>query len=511
MSLAPILQVSAGNISTGALPRDPKAPELLVAINTCPVPPGEDVPQLDPGQASSVEAILAQIWKRLTGGLDYVWQSPDGHHPEWEPRAESPAPAPGAGPAPSADEIRAEESWARCCSELLDLTPYGAARSYGGGKEDVDFYDAFQSKNPVVPILMACQQLCTYAIMSRGYSPLEMSWKPKGQKKATVGVSAGNNGHLAHLFLGGWDTRRQFADIEQALGRAAGGLTPGSIFAFLPESEDNEQRQGAHVVFVLRIARSVGKVQFLDTGAARTSSDVNRSSEGMSNHVMKTFEGGNYDNMLVKGTVQVSSNTVPYVGLGVLKPREAALMESSVMQARKARPLGIARLAIFRRPAKKTPVAEEDILYVSPRLSMHDAASEDNFYLSRYLWSLRAMPGYQNLQAIWQFRIPQHEFVDKMMAPTRDVPLSKIWMKGAPLEQALYMTVEQSGKAVCISRYRSVLQPDRSTKIVQEPESGLTLYAAVKQRLDATPPGEAFVSGALTGALSLPHDYFKPW
>ncbi|MCC6557527.1 MAG: hypothetical protein IT372_31635, partial [Polyangiaceae bacterium] len=85
MSLAPILQVSAGNISTGALPRDPKAPELLVAINTCPVPPGEDVPQLDPGQASSVEAILAQIWKRLTGGLDYVWQSPDGHHPEWEP------------------------------------------------------------------------------------------------------------------------------------------------------------------------------------------------------------------------------------------------------------------------------------------------------------------------------------------------------------------------------------------------------------------------------------------
>lgn len=517
MSLTPILQVSAGNLSTGALSRDPKAPELLVAINSCTVPPGEDVPQLDPGQASSIEAILAQIWKRLTGGLDHVWQSPDGHDPEWEPRPESAASAPGAAPAPSAQEIRAEEGWARWCSELLDLTPYGGARSYGGGigREDPDFYSAFKSPNPVVPITMACQQLCTYAILSRGYSVLDIGWKPPpspGQKKndAIVGVTAGNNGHLGHLFLGGWDKDPQFADIGRALGRAAGGLTPGSIFAFLPKSEGNKQLEGAHVVFVLRIAKSVGKVQLLDTGAAQR----NRSSDGgMFNYAMRKFDGGNYDNMLVEGTVQVTSKgtPVPYAGLGVLKPTGAPLMEQAVMQARRARPLGIARLAIFRRPAEKQRVADKDILYVSPRLPMHDPASEHNFYLSRYLWALRTMPGYDNLQAIWQFTLPLRELAGDMTAATRDVPLSKIWPKEAPLSQVLYMTVEKTGKASCMSRFKAKLLENRKTIAVEDPEGALRDYGAVKRKLDETPPGKAFVSGAVAGIINLPHDYFKPW
>lgn len=527
----PPLQVSPGNLSTAAPPRDPRAPELLVAINTCDVPPGEVVPQLDPNQASSIEAILTQLWKRLTGGLDHVWKSPDGHDPEWEPRPADPPPAPGAGP--TDDPVAIEEGWARWCSELMDATPYGAARSYRDKHlEDADFFEAFMSDNPVAPILMACQQLCTFALLSRGYTLLEVSGKPPEKRrppggqpvKPTCGVSAGDNGYLGHLFEGGWDQSPKHASIAQALARAPGGLTPGSIFGFKPNGEG--QKQGSHAVFVLRIARSVSKVQFLDTGAVLTSSTgINRSSQGPANNAMKGFGGGNYDDALFDGTLRVSTRDngvetpVPFVGLGVLKPPPASTMAAAVTRARRARPLGIARLAIFKRPPRNKAVEDRDILYVSPRLPMHDPTALHNFYISRYLWSLRAMPGYQNLQAIWEISIPRDDFIEGLLHPTRDVPLSQLWKAGSQSRAVLWMTVEDTGMARCLARYKSRLikkmKPDGTIEDVtiedQDPQNALNPYRAVINRLQRTKPGEDFLSGALQGSLDVPHPMFERW
>jgi hypothetical protein len=225
---------------------------------------------------------------------------------------------------------------------------------------------------------------------------------------------------------------------------------------------------------------------------------------------MHGFRAGNYDNRLVDHKVQVFTNNQPvrYVGLGVLKPTGADRTIEGVTRARKARPLGMARLAIFKRPPSGSPVQDQDILYVSPRLLMHDTASMQNFYISRYYWSLRAIPGYQNLQAIWEISVPQVEFFDTMLDATRDVPLSRLWTRGAQSRWVMWITVNDLGLSRCLARYTSVsVDTDKDN---MELTAGHHLYSAIKKRLGATPPGEDFVSPALAGTIN-PPAYFQRW
>src|SRR5690554_3411411 len=62
--------------------------------------------------------------------------------------------------------------------------------------------------------------------------------------------------------------------------------------------------------------------------------------------------------------------------------------------------------------------AEEDwLLYASPLLPMWEAAPTANYSISRYLWSLRDLPGGENVQAFWFFYVPQRELAEVMLEP----------------------------------------------------------------------------------------------
>jgi len=202
------LQIAAGANNACAVTPNPVAPEFLVSLNTC-TPPDPDQPQMTEN-AKTIEAILVQIVARLGGKLDPIWNGPNGHDPYWQTRSAC---------TPEENErIQVEEEWARWCTELQAGTVYGTATGYGPTMTDVFFYKAFHDSNPVVPVRMACQQLCTYPYYSRGLT------FDKVQGGGSYGVTAGPNGYLSALFKGKWDQNGKYANIPAAFGRPAGPM-----------------------------------------------------------------------------------------------------------------------------------------------------------------------------------------------------------------------------------------------------------------------------------------------
>lgn len=524
-------QATAGQPTVLSPPHDPKAPQLSVALNTSPVPPKEDVPELDVDKAATVGKILEQIHGRLVGGLGPVWEGPNGHDLEWDvPKADSKDP--NADVSGASAQLVAEETWARFCSEMMLGATYGTSSFYGSKPywKDQDFFKFFVSDNPVVPLAMACQQLCTFALLSQGRLLVELT------SKGNVGVSAGSNAYLPWLYDGPWDKSVKYSNLAAAVKRKAlpeRGLTPGSMFGWSPGGKG--QQEGSHVVFVLRIAASVEKVQFMDTGAVTASAQkmvgdklksysVPRSGlaeDGGSPYSMRNLGvAGNYDDGLFAGqigvTIPKTGEAIPFVGLGVHKPLSAKVIITGVSLARRARPLGVARLGIFKRPASAGGTLDPDaVLYVSPTLQMHEGDT-DNFYISRYLWSLRAIPGYKDLQAIWQISTPLHESVNALRDPTRDVPLKTIFAKTTPeLRHCIWLTVERDGRVTYLARFKTETYKDEKSgetraRDATEPGNALGRYGALINKLKTMAHGEHYVSSALGPLDSIP-SYFKPW
>lgn len=538
---------ASGQTNTLSPPYGPRAPQLAVAVNTC-TPPEKEQKSLAADAATTITEILKQICSRLKGGLDPVWKGSDGHDPEWEPQTSK-----------TKDEnalIEAEEKWARLCSELLVGVTYGSINNYGAQAPGVASYDdtecfrLFWTSDPVIPIYLACQQLCTYALMMRGFSTYDLSGhakagsgkddqkpdekkaeeKPKEKKKGekgaekkaggSIGVSAGNNGTLDHMFQGGWDPKPAFANIEEALKRKQGSLTPGSLFGFLPPG--GGQPQGSHVVFVLRSAPSVRKVQFIDTGAVRDGSGLpGRSLPGIVPASMSHLPAGygNYDDRLFGGTISVTASNVPvpFVGFGALKPANPADLERGIAQGRLVRPLGFARLALFKRSAKPS---DKDILYVSPLVTMYEPGPNANYAPSRYLWSIRQNPAYDVIQALWILRIPQNALAVEMIRGGRNKSPAEL-MKAAnnkALKTAIWYTDESDG---CVYMYRrhkteSYIDKDekdtaKKTKVrdaYEGPRQGNPL-AEITKKLESLDPFVDYVSPSIQGKIDIP-DYLKP-
>lgn len=515
------LQVASGQQNACAVTADPVAPEFLVSLNTC-TPKEKPQPSMDPMDAATVQAILDQVVARLNGPLDAIWNGCDGNHPEW-------APKPTSTPAQKAS-IEADEIWARWCTELMVGTGYGGTPEYGSGIfNDEKFYRAFAASNPVVPVKMACQQLCTYAYYSRGWTFDEV------QGNGLYGVTAAQNSHLDKLFESGWDTDAAYRVVKAGFGRAKGPTSPGTLLAFRPiekEKDDKKkQKPGSHVVFILRVAPRISKAQFFDTGAA-LEPDTKRSKTGVAPLAAKNFNGGNYDNRLFEDEVNVRIvPDVRYVGIGVLKPKPPGEITAAVAKARRVRPLGFARLAVLKR---RTGGAYEksDILYVSPRVWMHDPSSDANYYISRYLWSLRQTPGYENVEVLWQISHPQDvaasqgskdgkvkpspgdPFATKAFEAARTTPLKDVWgpKKRSNYSTFLTMSNDASVGGPAVMRQRIKLKPVKDGQILVE-EGDLAKYHAVVeyrfQRIDEkkkTPPQPVSISG-LMGTLQAGEDY----
>jgi hypothetical protein len=457
------LQIAAGVNNACAVTPDPVAPEFLLSLNTC-TPPGKPQPSLDPTSVKTVEAILEHIVRRLNGPLDPIWDGPDGHDAYWEPRT-------GCTPEENG-RIQADEEWARWCTELMVGTGYGSTTEYGSASfSDRKFFAAFGTENPVVPVKLACQQLCTYAYYSRGWTFEEV------QGNGYCGVTAAQNTHLNHLFEGGWDANPTYREVHAGFTRANGPTSPGTILAFRPKDVDGVggQRPGSHVVFVLRVAAGVLQAQLLDTGAALEVNQA-RSKARLTPPAARHFVGGNYDNRLFSGDVNVRAIPgVMYVGIGVLKPKSPGQILAAITAARRARPLGFARLAILNRRVGGA-YEKDDILYISPRVWMHDASGSANYYISRYLWSLRQTPGYENLEVLWQISHPQDvpptlpskdgkvkaqpgdPFATNAFTAARTVPLKDIWGPKNRTNYSTFLTMSNEsspgGPAVLLHRIK---------------------------------------------------------
>jgi hypothetical protein len=187
------------------------------------------------------------------------------------------------------------------------------------------------------------------------------------------------------------------------------------------------QVSGSHIFAVLRrwkLADGTQGFQVLDTHAPTDKAQKPGQKPGEA----KLREYGMWDRTSYNGIfcgeakrrVGAGAGT-KFVGFGVVSKQADA--QEMLAHLRKLRPVGVARLVISKRehedPKRKwlgKLLTENDLLYVSRGVAMWGAGPEDNYPISKYLWSLRNTPYYMNLQAFWLIYAPRQELAEVMFA-----------------------------------------------------------------------------------------------
>lgn len=397
-----------------------QAPNLAIALNNCPV---NTIP------CAGFYSYLRLIWGDLKSGLSAVWSSPAGLG--------------------DLNQINpdVEEQWARTVTEMfLGFKYAGPAQEYNiinytinegiKGKEhkfsDKDFFTKLaENDDPAYPIVAACQQLCSMAVVSRGFG--------------VQVIGAGDSSGATKALGGDWFTGNSLKYVPNAFSQKYFGT--GSMFAWegYDPKEKTQYRQGAdgcHIAFVLRTNPDLKRIQVFDTSGAGTTYPTGvpyvdpTSIKGSGGHIY------DYDwAETIPGPMMMQDNPSPpppkipkeakyqpaFMGIGTLPPSPD--LAAAVAKMRRARPLGFARLAFIGRQSRR-------ILFATPLLFMH--ATEDssfNFSFARLLWSLRNMaktdPVYQ---PVWVIAVPGRELTIKMLEPTnnRHTKLSALLSQAQP-------------------------------------------------------------------------------
>jgi hypothetical protein len=155
------------------------------------------------------------------------------------------------------------------------------------------------------------------------------------------------------------------------------------------------------------------RVQVFDTGGF----GVNGRSNGVTAiSPTSAFHGGNYDDPL--GTVIRGGQ--PFRGTGLfptIDDAAATTMRDHVVNVlRRARPLGLAQFVLLKRdPAQALKGLLPLLVLASPILNMYSGLSaESNYAISRYMWSLRDLPGASQVEALWLIYAPTRELARAM-------------------------------------------------------------------------------------------------
>ena len=355
--------------------------DLEKAVNGGQPPPDFS----DPAKyTETVQAVMKHLVQRLKGGIDEAWASTAHGY-----GARS---ALWGKPGESINSI--EEQWARAFSEMVVFACYGGIGSNHGFTPDTEmvlfsWFDKTQRDAPAFPIMLACQHLSTYLVLSRGVPPAQCGPNGMTASNGTAGLPL-----FAGKKLGEWRYKgkrakeegrsaavptNQLDDIKALI--KANILTPGSVFAYDSlGAEDVSQTGKAHIGSVLRVWG--GGFQPIDTGPMAGGAHAD---EGSADHSLQT------------GTVDAGSVLAgTFVGAGFIYGTETAPTQEHVDYIKKARPLGFAQLVLA--DEKKM------IRFVSRMLPMYSGS--DNFSVSRFAWSLRALPA--NLTAIWILSIAKN-------------------------------------------------------------------------------------------------------
>lgn len=174
---------------------------------------------------------------------------------------------------------------------------------------------------------------------------------------------------------------------------------------------------GAHVGFVLRVSSDRKEIQTFDTGGfgvpGRNGGPLFPSSSA--------FHSGNFDDALTDEVRSAAAE--PFRGVGVAArttESEGNSIRDHVLKVlRKARPLGLARFALIEKGKKLSyPGAikfrEGWLKFLSPLVPMYQPDEEKNYHISRFLWSLREMPG-KGVTGMWFLYGPRGRLAEVMM------------------------------------------------------------------------------------------------
>ncbi|MGK4008492.1 hypothetical protein WMF31_38135 [Sorangium sp. So ce1036] len=164
----------------------------------------------------------------------------------------------------------------------------------------------------------------------------------------------------------------------------------------------NKQLDGSHIHYVLRAHKDKPLVQLMDTSnGANSLWKLKREGPGRGALVELIGAG------IVDGSAQKEigpGQMLGFCGMGVTPPPPEDLGEMAAF-IKKARPVGLFRFVLTRRPSK-SKITPNDVLYVSRLARMYGSSPEQNYTIAQMLWGIRNTPGFTNLQPWVIFFIP---------------------------------------------------------------------------------------------------------
>lgn len=369
--------------------------------------------------------LLGHIQERIDRGLTEAWLSDKGY-----------GYSPNEGQNVQYDSLmdttafmdEPEERWARAfCEQFVFMMYHSPGQVYAGSANDGPYYERFVNDG-YFPTTAACQNLSTFAVLTRGFplktltsgtvglscslgscgfkevfdqsktlkkpqeTPSSLPLPPAPAKGASaeevkqyrVDLRAAQAAQQADLKAIGdrGENRRTICNFATAAALVKAGFTPGSIVVF---NAGGVQYNGqniencpngvvnAHVATALRVNGQ--RIQFIDTGVV----------------VGAQGEGGTSDHPFLSGGVN-SPNTL--IAAGVMKPVAGDVLREYAKKTASARPMAFARLVIVRTGAS-------EVAFASKLLHMR-------WPLSRLIWSLRNLP-VQGLTLAWFIYLPHDD------------------------------------------------------------------------------------------------------
>ncbi|MGK3988031.1 hypothetical protein WME99_33620 [Sorangium sp. So ce136] len=190
-----------------------------------------------------------------------------------------------------------------------------------------------------------------------------------------------------------------------------------------------KQLDGSHIHYVLRVHKDKPLVQLMDTGnGSNFCSKIKAESPGRA-ALIGFMQAG-----IVDGNAQSKvgpGQMLGFCGTGVPPHPPEDLSEMAAF-IKKARPIGLFRLVLTRRPSKAA-MTLDDVLYVSRLARMYGSSPEQNYTIAQMLWGIRNTPGFTDLQPWVIFFIPRGVLARSMWAHGgREMTLSMFMSDVAP-------------------------------------------------------------------------------
>ncbi|WP_437485752.1 hypothetical protein WME75_01740 [Sorangium sp. So ce1014] len=212
-----------------------------------------------------------------------------------------------------------------------------------------------------------------------------------------------------------------------------------------------KQLDGSHIHYILRVHKDKPLVQLMDTGnGANFWSKIKKESRENPGRgaLVEFMQAG-----IVDGNAQKQvgpGQMLGFCGMGVTPPPPEDLGEMAAF-IKKARPIGLFRLVLTRRPSKGS-MTDDDVLYVSRLARMYGSLPEQNYTIAQMLWGIRNTPGFTNVQPWVIFFIPRGILARSMWARGgREMTLDMFMSYVAPRFE------EEFGKATGLTLYKHYL------------------------------------------------------